>query len=452
MPKGVRIKQQGLSSLINWEQHTYEVTPDDRATMLAGLGFDASVWEIWPCLAIGAGLYQIDEEKRSNPIDLYQWLADQKITISFLPTPLAEVVLDLPVPDDISLRYLFTGGDALHARQWQELPFTIVNHYGPSENTVIATAGAVPQDLPPTVVPHIGRPIDNTRCYILDMNLQAVPLGVIGELCLAGPAVADGYQNQETLSTDRFVKNPYADGDWSTLYKTGDRAYFNTDGTIEFLGRLDDQVKIRGFRIELGDIESTLTRHASIAQAAASVWTVNRDDKRVVAYVVPADGNEELDLVSLRKYLRSSLPAYMIPTHFLSLEALPETSNGKLDRAALPLPSDERMGPVEEPPQTKTEKALAEIWQEILRTSFVSRNSNYFDIGGNSISAMKVVLQVSVKLGVSLPLRAVVLDSLSQIASFCDQNGAATSAGRSGGLKQLLSTMIGSRSRSKSTG
>ena len=442
VPKGVKVKQRGLSNLVAWEQRVYAVNNNDRASMVAGLGFDASVWELWPILAVGASLFQIDDDKRADPLKVYDWLVEKQISITFLPTPLAEVVLDLQVPDKIALRYLFTGGDALHAREWKQLPYTVVNHYGPSENTVIATAGAVDVNLDAKLPPHIGRPIDNVRTYILDDHLQLVPVGVAGELCIAGPMVADGYINDEQQTVDRFVVNPYGDGDWVTLYKTGDRALYNHDGTIEFLGRLDNQVKIRGFRIELGDIESTLTAHEKIKTAAAIVWDVNRDDKRVVAYLVPEHQGEELDSVQMRKYMRAKLPAYMVPTYFITLDALPQTKNGKLDRKALPLPLDAVASQQIQAPETLNEIALAEIWREILSAGQVDRNANFFEIGGNSISAMKVLSAVKIKLGVAVPLRAVALDSLSQIAAYLDVQVANKKPLERKGLRGLVSQVF----------
>jgi acyl-coenzyme A synthetase/AMP-(fatty) acid ligase len=248
------------------------------------------------------------------------------------------------------------------------LPFPVVNHYGPSENTVIATAGVLPPDLPSDVPPSIGKPIDNTRAYILDDAMQPVPIGVVGELCLAGPAVSCGYVNPDERSAERFVANPYAKGQWGRMYRTGDRAYYNSDGTIEFLGRMDQQVKIRGFRIELGDIEATLSRHPAVAQVAVTVWKVNRDDQRLSAYIVPVQGQEGLDSVSLRKFVRKSLPAYMVPTYFTAIDGLPLTNNGKIDREALPLPAADERSRTEEPPATSTEIAIAEIWRALLAT------------------------------------------------------------------------------------
>jgi len=445
VPKGVRIAQRGLSNLVSWEEKTYGLTPQDRGTMLAGLGFDATVWEVWPCLAVGAALYQIDDDIRANPAAVYAWLAQHDITVTFLPTPLAEVVLDLPPPERIALRYLFTGGDVLHARQWPQLPFPVVNHYGPSENTVIATAGVVPLDLPSDVPPNIGKPIDNTRAYILDNALQLVPVGIVGELCLAGPAVSLGYVNQDERSADRFVPNPYGRGHWGRMYRTGDQAYYNADGTIEFLGRMDQQVKVRGFRIELGDIEATLGSHPAVANAAVTVWNVNRDDQRLSAYVVPAQEHAVVDPVTLRKYLRKRLPSYMVPTYFTTVGALPLTSNGKVDREALPLPAGDEKARIEEPPATPAEIAIADIWRKILAAEAVDRNANFFEIGGNSILAMKFVSEVTLRLGVQVPLRAVVMDTLSQIAAYCDQESRSEVPEKSdGGLQKLFARVFGS--------
>jgi amino acid adenylation domain-containing protein len=445
VPKGVRIAQRGLSNLVAWEERTYGVTATDRITMLAGLGFDATVWEVWPCLAVGAELHLVEDGIRANPAAVYEWLAKSGITVTFLPTPLAELVLDLPPPPGIELRWLFTGGDTLHARQWPELPFPVVNHYGPSENTVIATAGAVNTRLPPDVPPDIGKPIDNTRAYILDDALQPVPIGVVGELCLAGPAVSCGYVNDDQRSAGRFVANPLADGAWARLYRTGDRARFNADGTIEFLGRIDQQVKVRGFRIELGDIEATLNRHPAVANAVAAVWTVNRDDQRIAAYIVPEPGHAGVDAMTLRKFASKRLPSYMVPTYFTSLDALPLTQNGKVDRKALPSPVAETGSKVQDPPATATEVAIAETWQRILGAETMDRNANFFEVGGNSISAMKVVSEIYARLGVQVPLRAIVMDSLSQVAAWCDEKAPAAAAPerRAGGLQKLLTRVFG---------
>jgi hypothetical protein len=208
---------------------------------------------------------------------------------------------------------------------------------------------------------------------------------------------------------------------------------------------MDQQVKVRGFRIELGDIEATLGGHPAVANAAVTVWSVNRDDQRLSAYVVPAQEHAVVDPVALRKYLRRRLPSYMVPTYFTTVAALPLTSNGKVDRQALPLPAGDEKARIEEPPATPAEIAIADIWRKILAAEAVDRNANFFEIGGNSILAMKFVSEVTLRLGVQVPLRAVVMDTLSQIAAYCDQESRSEVPEKAdGGLQKLFARVFGS--------
>ncbi|MBV9789261.1 MAG: amino acid adenylation domain-containing protein, partial [Chloroflexi bacterium] len=252
-PKGVAIPHRGLLNLVEWHRERYAITAADRATHLAGLGFDAAVWELWPYLASGASIHLVDEELRVDPKRLVAWLAEQRITICFMPTPLAEAALSEQWPQASPLRYLLTGGDALRRYPPRNLPFTLVNHYGPTENTVVTTCIEVAPDDASASPPPIGRPIANTQVYLLDTQLQPVPIGVPGELYIAGAGLAHSYLNRPDQTAERFIPNPHGTEPGSRLYRTGDLARYRADGNIEFGGRIDHQVKLRGFRIELGE-------------------------------------------------------------------------------------------------------------------------------------------------------------------------------------------------------
>ena len=286
-PKGVAVPHRGLSNLVSWHCRVYEVGPMDRATHLAGLGFDASVWELWPYLAAGSSIHLVPDVERQSPRALWSWMVSQAITLSFMPTPLAEAALREPLPDGLALRALLTGGDRLHGGLRADgVPFAFVNHYGPTENTVLATYAGV--DPTSAEAPPIGRPVDNVHTYILDRYMQPVPVGVAGELYLGGDGLARGYLNRPALTAERFVADPFSGQAGARLYRTGDRVRYLADGSIEFLGRFDHQVKLRGLRIELGEAEAVLMRHAAVREAAVMLRVDEPGDERLVAYVVPS--------------------------------------------------------------------------------------------------------------------------------------------------------------------
>lgn len=284
-PKGVQVQHSGLLNLIFWHQQAFSVSSRDRVTQIAGMAFDACGWEIWPYLTAGASIYFPDYETRLSPEPLRDWLLSKAITISFLPTPLAEKVLLLDWPDDAALRILLTGGDKLHQYPLASPPFEVVNNYGPTENTVVTTSGHVPAKTQADVPPAIGRPIANTQVYVLDSHLQPVPIGIPGELYISGNGLARGYLNRPELTAERFIPNPFSDEPGARLYKTGDLVRYQANGNIEFLGRLDDQIKIRGYRIELGEIESVLSQHPAVLQAVVMTREDVADEQRLVAYV-----------------------------------------------------------------------------------------------------------------------------------------------------------------------
>lgn len=406
-PKGVELTHRSLLNLIFWHHQEYKVKPTDRATQLAGVGFDASVWEIWPYLTAGAGIHIPDEETRFSPEKLRDWLVKQEITLSFVPTPLAENLIGLQWPARVALRAMLTGGDRLTRHVPPSLPFALINHYGPTENTVVTTYGTVGVDRPNVKAPSIGRPISNTQIYLLDNYLQPVPIGIPGELYIGGDSLARGYLNRPGLTAEKFIPNPFDSKSSARLYKTGDLARYLPTGEIEFIGRNDDQVKVRGFRIELGEIESVLAEHPGIGSAVVVARGDSHGDKRLIAYVttdVP-----ELGKAELREFLKARMPDYMVPSAFAVLERFPLTPNGKVDRAALPDPDDTRLLRNEDAaaPTTEIEKAVAEILASLLKLNEVDVQANFFDLGGHSLLGTQLIARIGEIYGIELPLRQV---------------------------------------------
>ena len=404
-PKGVPITHGNLCNLVHWHQQAYEVTAADRATQIASPAFDASVWEIWPYLTAGASVHIPEEATRVDPARLVRWLIEQCITASFLPTPLAEAVLRETWPKDSALRVMLTGGDRLNQRPAQSLPFRLVNHYGPTENTVVSTCCEV-QAGPGLAAPPIGRPLPNTRAYVVDQHLQPVPIGVSGELLVGGAQLSAGYWNRPELTAEKFVADPFDATGAGRLYRTGDLVRWLPDGNLEFVGRMDNQVKVRGFRIELGEIEAVLNQQPQVREAVVVVREDVPGDKRLVAYVVVEGGGVEL-IERLREQLRASLPDYMMPSAFVTLEGLPLTPNGKVDRKALPAPERMVSEAAYVSPRTPTEEILAGIWAEVLKVERVGVHENFFELGGHSLLATQVVSRVRQACGVELPLREV---------------------------------------------
>ena len=426
-PKGVLIEHGSLLNLIFWHQKQFEVTPSDRATQIAGAAFDACGWEIWPYLTAGASIYFCNED-RTSPIRLRDWLLEREITLSFLPTPLAEAVLALDWPRESALRILLTGGDKLQQSP-SCLPFTVVNNYGPTENSVVTTSGVVNRGVGHRAwgighgavqieTPTIGRPIANTQVYLLDSQLQPVPIGARGELYIGGDGLARGYLNQPELTAERFIPHPYSSQPGTRLYNTGDLARYRPDGTIEFLGRIDEQVKIRGYRIELGEIEAVLTQHSAVQQTAVVVREDVPGDKRLVAYVVlhkdqvlkqeklPSSPHHPITPSSdLRCFLKQKLPNYLIPSAFVVIDALPLTPNGKINRRILPAPNLDSSRPEEADVAARTtvEEILVKIWAELLGLH-VGVHDNFFELGGHSLLATQLTSRMRDAFQVDLPL------------------------------------------------
>ena len=369
-------------------QSEYSVEAADRATQVASPAFDASVWEIWPYLSAGASLQIAGEETRRLPGELLNWLERERITLSFLPTPLAEGVLE-QVPASmpgLKLRALLTGGDKLHAVS-RQVPFQLLNHYGPTENAVVATWTAV--DCQSKEMPPIGKPIANVQMYVLDKGMRAVPAGVSGELYLGGSSMARGYLNRAGLTAERFVPDPFG-AEGGRVYRTGDLGQWLEDGNIEYLGRNDFQVKIRGFRIELGEIEGRLAEHEGVREAVVIAREDTPGEKRLVAYYTGREG--EIGPEELRTHLSGRLPEYMVPAAFVKLERMPLTPNGKVDRKALPAPEGDAYAVQGyEAPQTETEEVLAKIFADVLKLERVGRHDNFFALGGHSLLVLMLI-------------------------------------------------------------
>ncbi|MCA2621159.1 MULTISPECIES: non-ribosomal peptide synthase/polyketide synthase [unclassified Microcystis] len=413
IPKGVLVTHQGLLNLVFWHQNTFEITNLDKATQLAGTGFDAAVWELWPYLTAGASIYLVKPEILISLVELQKWLAAKKITISFLPTPIAEQLLSLEWTEiNVSLRTILTGGDKLNQYPSNFIPFQVVNNYGPTENTVVTTSGVVISgEKNNSLSPAIGRPIFNTQIYILDSNLQPVPVGIPGEIHISGAGLARGYLNRPELTQEKFIPNPFSNSPDSRLYKTGDLARYLPDGNLEYLGRIDNQVKIRGFRIELGEIETILSQHSAVKTAIVIAREDETEQKRLVAYIIPqveiiSPQKEEnsLNVTELRQFLKAKLPEYMIPSAFVILESLPLTPNGKTDYRALPTPEFQSQEQYIAP-RNPIEEILSSIWAKVLKVAQVGIHDNFFELGGHSLLATQLISRIREAFQVEMPLR-----------------------------------------------
>ncbi|HEY6391751.1 MAG TPA: condensation domain-containing protein, partial [Bryobacteraceae bacterium] len=421
-PKGVAVEHRGLSNLMDWHLRVHGVCAGDRASQVANAGFDAAAAEIWPYLSAGASVTFAGDAQRYSPAALVEWLANERMTFCFLPTPLAEAAL----AEDFSqtrLRVLFTGGDRLRQRPPATLACPLWNLYGPTESTVVGTGGWVStvgrtpasadgplavhsepvetwtsrarapgagQGTRPTDsegAPDIGGPIANTRAYVLDEQGGLVAIGVIGELYLGGVGLARGYLGQAAETAERFVPDAVSGEPGQRLYRTGDQVKWARDGRLVYVGRGDEQVKLRGYRIELGEVETQLGQLEGV-EAAAVVLKGEGERRRLAAYVV-ASG---VDTEALRAKLRERLPDYMVPGVISVLDELPVTTNGKIDRAALAKLEDTIVGrPGLVLPRTPAEATLARIWREVLGVAEVGVFDNLFQIGGDSILSIQIV-------------------------------------------------------------
>jgi amino acid adenylation domain-containing protein len=419
-PKGVEITHANLCNLVDWHRRAFAVTAADHASQVAGLGFDAAVWEIWPYLSAGATLHVVDEITRKSSEALFDWFVAEQITIGFVPTALAEQLIRKAWPETTALRFLLTGGDALHNRPTPELPFAVVNNYGPTECTVVATSGVVTPEGHASGQPSIGRPIAGATALVLDESLDPVPPGEAGELFLGGALVGRGYRNQPELTSRCFITHRTASGDVLRLYRTGDRVALLENGEIAFLGRLDDMVKIRGYRIEPGEIAASLDRFPGIEASVVSARDVGDGGPALVAYLVTSSGSAPPSPTALRSFLAARLPDYMVPAYFVALGELPMTANGKVDRSALPAPRADNLLPGNPksnrvasssgvPSVPNEDGALAARLSEMVALMLgqpsIGSDENFFMAGGHSMLGAQLVAQIRDTFGVKLTLR-----------------------------------------------
>ncbi|CAD5971680.1 Linear gramicidin synthase subunit C [Planktothrix agardhii] len=426
-PKGVLVNHANVVRLFAATDSWYHFNYQDVWTLFHSYAFDFSVWEMWGALLYGGRLVIVPYLVTRSPESFYELLCQEKVTIlNQTPTAfrqliqaeesvkgdisplLREVGKDSVTETDLSLRLVIFGGESLEINSLQpwfdrhgdQLP-QLVNMYGITETTVHVTYRLLSMADINSTASVIGRPLPDLQVYLLDQYLQPVPVGVPGEMYVGGAGVAKGYLNRPELTTERFISSPFEHS--NKLYKTGDLARYWPNGELEYLGRIDNQVKIRGFRIELGEIEALLASHPQIWETVVLVWDDTAGDKRLVAYIVP---QPEITIIidEIRQFLKAKLPDYMVPNAFVILEALPLTTNGKIDRRALPPPnldiSDKYVAP-----STPIEEILVNIWSEVLKVEKVGINDNFFELGGHSLLATQLVAQIRDRLKIELPLR-----------------------------------------------
>lgn len=396
-PKGVMIEHSSLHALCVWHQKAFNVSKHSKATQVANIAFDASVWEIWPYLINSSSLYVVNNETYTDVVALNHFLIDNQITHSFLATPVAQQLLQVKELIHSDLQYLLIGGDKLSKYEEKSYPFTIVNNYGPTESTVVTTSTSIKGSF---TIQNIGRPIANTQTYILDQYNNPVPTGVSGELHIAGASLARGYLNRPELTREKFVTNPFnsdSSGQSTRMYKSGDLVRWLDDGNIEYLGRIDNQVKIRGYRIETGEIESCFNQYPDLKDGAVVVQEFGGNKQLVAFYLANGStekGPVEIPRDQLKAYLKQSLPDYMVPAAFVSLAAMPLTPNGKVDRRALTAMEVKLVAEqTYVAPRNETEKQLVAIWAEVLgiEAEQIGIHDNLFELGGDSIKTIQIV-------------------------------------------------------------
>jgi amino acid adenylation domain-containing protein/thioester reductase-like protein len=408
-PKGVMIPHRALVNFLVSMRNQPGLNTNDTLLAVTTLSFDIAGLELYLPLITGAKVIIADRETASDPNLLIKEMERCGATVMQATPATWRMLIDAGWQGKKDLKIL-CGGEALPtdlADQLLERGSELWNLYGPTETTIWSTiyhVEKVRRDVSTGGTVPIGRPIANTQIYILDSNLQPVPLGVIGDLYIGGDGLSRGYLNRPELTAERFIVNPFDSS--SVIYKTGDLARYLADGNIEFLGRSDQQVKVRGHRIETGEIEVALAGHPTVRQVVVVARRENSSDASLVAYVVLAEGEKEADPNQLRAFLRQKLPEYMIPSAFVTLDTLPMTPNGKVDRRALPVVSHDRLAQCADyvAPSTPQEQAIADICAELLDLERVGLHDNFFDLGGNSLIATRLVFQLQEHFQVRLPL------------------------------------------------
>jgi amino acid adenylation domain-containing protein/non-ribosomal peptide synthase protein (TIGR01720 family) len=410
-PKGVMIEHRSIVNFTSEARAIYNITQSDRVLQFASIAFDGAVVEIFPCLSAGGTLVLRTDDMLLSGSTFVRRCREWKVTIMDWPTShWHQVMVELAAAQQTlpeSLRVVSVGGEAVKPetlKLWQRCvkglvnPPQLLNGYGPTETTVVATYHDLSEFIannPAASCVPIGTSIGNVTTYVLDHHLQIVPIGVPGELHIGGIGLARGYLGRKEATAEKFIPNPFSNEPSARLYKTGDLARYNRDGSIEFLGRIDNQVKIRGFRIELGEIEAVLTTHPEVREAVVIVHEDSPGHKRLVAYVVAREQSSIKN--QLRDFLKQKLPNYMVPSAFLILDALPLTPNGKVDRRALKAPDIARQELETDlvVPRTESEEILAQIWREVLHQEQVGIHDNFFELGGDSILSLQIIFKAN---------------------------------------------------------
>lgn len=405
VPKGVEITHANLANLIKWHRDAFAVSSRDRVSHLLGLGFDAAVLEIWAHLCSGATLCFIEDEVQSSPELIQEWMVRERVTIGIVPAVLGAHLMAMEWPATTALRLLVTGGDALRIGPSAQLPFEVVNNYGPTECTVVSTWAKLKPGA--EGVPPIGFPIDGATVSLLNEHGETVPDGDEGEIYIGGSVVGRGYRNLPELTKRSFLPDPFAGASGARMYRTGDRALRRADGQFEFRGRLDRQTKIRGHRVELDEIGNILMRHPDVEFAAAITQSSEEGEKRLVAFILPKKNARVPNSNELQEHLRRSLPDYMVPASFVRLNALPLSSNGKIDLTGLAqFPGTNLLeGIAARAPVSPIEEMLLTMIRKLLENDAVVVGDNFFLAGGHSLLGMQLVMRLRRAFGVDLTLR-----------------------------------------------
>ena len=447
-PKGTLITMNAVLNRLFWMWDAYPFCSKDVAVLQKSYALVASTWELFGALLKGVPTLILSQQDLLDGTQFWDKVVSHKVSSLLASPALLERVLyqtELLPGQWNTLRLATTSTEpippAMVARWKKAFPrVPLLNLYGATEcasNVMVYDTSQMQED---AIRVPVGKPLANMQVYVLDDHLNPVPMGVTGEMCVAGACLARGYLNLPELTKKRFVSNPFSDGAGSRLYRTGDLARYRADGTLELIGRKDDQVKIRGFRVELRDVEQALIRHEVVSECAVTLDEIDLDLKRLVAYVV---ADETISPSALRRFLRERLPEYMVPSDFVFLDSLPLTPSGKVDRRVLPRPDcllpDDRDDYVA--PRTPTERVIAEIWQESLGVEPVGVYDNFFDLGGHSLLLMKVVYQIKKRLGRSLNPGAFVVQTLEQLAARCDELSRHEEVKPKGGAAGLFGTV-----------
>jgi amino acid adenylation domain-containing protein len=416
-PKGVAMGHRAITNLIWWQLANSRLGTGARTLQLASISFDVSIQEIFATWCAGGRLVLINEALRRDPLNLVRVIGMRQIERIFLPFSSLQQLAECAATESNAtpaLREIMTAGEQLRITpqiaEWlRRIPeCKLYNQYGPTESHVVVTNFPLDSSmLAAHRLPPIGKPIANVRIHILDSDLRPVRAGDAGEICIGGVCLARGYWRRPELTAARFVDDPFDTRTTGRLYRSGDLGRILPDGNIEFLGRLDDQVKIRGFRIELGEVEAALQDHPKVAQTVVLVREENASDRRLVAYIVPAPG-QAVTTSELRTHLLGKLPDYMVPASFVAVSKIPVTTNGKVDRTALPAPSAARplLSTEYAAPRTSMERAVAKGWGELLALTDVGIHDDFFELGGNSLSVMRFLARARRDWGAEIAVKA----------------------------------------------